>query len=187
MPWERSTYCFSFLFPLPISWFPWPVLSQVTPQTLSSPIFCLFSPLFYCSTCYIAKLPVQCLIFSLSIPCSQGSAKPLQLCPVLRDPINHSLPGSYVHGIIQATILECFAISFSRDLPDLGIKAVSLKSPALAGGFFTTRAIWKLITACHLELDYKRAKQRTDSTRAVVTAVNKGSLGTRRNLIPVFD
>ena len=48
------------------------------------------------------------------------------------------------------------------DLPDPGIEAVSLKSPALAGGFLTTRATWKLTTACHLELDYKRAKRRTD-------------------------
>ena len=28
------------------------------------------------------------------------------------------------------------------DLPDLGIKPVSLMSPALAGEFFTTRATW---------------------------------------------
>ena len=30
-----------------------------------------------------------------------------------------------------------------RDLPDPGIKARSLVSPALAGGFFTTRATWQ--------------------------------------------
>ena len=29
------------------------------------------------------------------------------------------------------------------DLPDLGIKLASLTSPALAGGFFTTSAIWE--------------------------------------------
>ena len=29
------------------------------------------------------------------------------------------------------------------DLPDLGIKPVSLASPALAGTFFTTRATWE--------------------------------------------
>ena len=29
------------------------------------------------------------------------------------------------------------------DLPDPGIKPESLMSPALAGGFFTTNAIWK--------------------------------------------
>ena len=30
-----------------------------------------------------------------------------------------------------------------RDLPDLGIKAASLTSPALAGGFLTTSATWE--------------------------------------------
>ena len=39
-----------------------------------------------------------------------------------------SLPGSSVHGILQARILECAAIPFSRDLPNPGIKP---QSPAL--------------------------------------------------------
>ena len=30
-----------------------------------------------------------------------------------------------------------------RDLPDPGINLVSLTSPALAGGFFTTSTIWE--------------------------------------------
>ena len=37
-------------------------------------------------------------------------------------------PCSSLHGISQARILEWFAISFSRDLPDLGIEP---RSPAL--------------------------------------------------------
>ena len=36
-----------------------------------------------------------------------------QLCLTLRDPIDYSLPGSSVHGILQARILEWVAISFS--------------------------------------------------------------------------
>ena len=48
-----------------------------------------------------------------------------------------SLLGSSVHGILQARILEWVAMPSSRDLPDQGIELVSLKSPALAGGFFT--------------------------------------------------
>ena len=35
-------------------------------------------------------------------------------CPTLCDPMDSSPPGSSVHGIIQARILECIAISFSR-------------------------------------------------------------------------
>ena len=37
-----------------------------------------------------------------------------QLCPTLCDPIHCSLPGSSVHGILQAIIVEWVAISFSR-------------------------------------------------------------------------
>jgi len=37
-----------------------------------------------------------------------------------------SLPGSSVHGILQARILEWVAISSSRDLPNPGIEPVSL-------------------------------------------------------------
>ena len=38
-------------------------------------------------------------------------AKP---CPTLCDPVDCSLPGSSVHGIFQARVLEWIAISFSR-------------------------------------------------------------------------
>ena len=37
-----------------------------------------------------------------------------QSCPILCDPIDCSLPGSSVHGIFQAIVLEWVAISFSR-------------------------------------------------------------------------
>ena len=36
-----------------------------------------------------------------------------QSCPTLRDPIDCSLPGSSVHGIVQARVLEWAAIAFS--------------------------------------------------------------------------
>ena len=38
-----------------------------------------------------------------------------QSCPTLCDPIDGSLPGSSVHGIFQARVLEWVAISFSRE------------------------------------------------------------------------
>ena len=37
-----------------------------------------------------------------------------QSCPTLRDPMASSLPGSSIHGILDARILEWVAISFSR-------------------------------------------------------------------------
>ena len=38
----------------------------------------------------------------------------LQSCPTLCDPMDHSLPGPSVHGILQARILEWIAMPFSR-------------------------------------------------------------------------
>ena len=43
-----------------------------------------------------------------------NAAKSLQSCPTLCDPMDCSLPGSPVHGILQARILEWVAISFSN-------------------------------------------------------------------------
>ena len=41
-------------------------------------------------------------------------AKSLQLCLTLCDPLDWSPPGSFVHGVLQARILEWVAIPFSR-------------------------------------------------------------------------
>ena len=50
-------------------------------------------------------------------------AKSLQLfCLTLCDPMDWSRPGSSIHGILQARILEWVAFPFSRDLPNPGIK-----------------------------------------------------------------
>ena len=54
----------------------------------------------------------------------------VQLC----DPMDYSLPGNSVHGILQARILESVSISFSRDFSQPRDQTqVSL----IAGGFFT--------------------------------------------------
>jgi len=53
------------------------------------------------------------------------SLKSLQSCQTLCEPMDYSLPGSSVHGILQARILEWVAISFSmaalRDSKPLGV------------------------------------------------------------------
>ena len=43
-----------------------------------------------------------------------AAAKSLQSCPTLCDPMECSLPGFSVHGILQARTLEWVAISFSN-------------------------------------------------------------------------
>ena len=42
-----------------------------------------------------------------------AAVKSLQSCPTLCDPMDCSLPGSPIHGIFQARVLEWVAISFS--------------------------------------------------------------------------
>ena len=68
----------------------------------------------------------------------------IQSCPTLCDPMDGSPPGSSVHGILQARILEWVAISFSKgsSQPRDWI-CLSLSSPALVGRFFTTSAPWE--------------------------------------------
>ena len=50
-------------------------------------------------------------------------------------------PGYYVHGILQARILSCYALL--KIFPTQGIEPGSLLPPALAGRFFTTSATWE--------------------------------------------
>ena len=38
-----------------------------------------------------------------------------QSCPTLSDPMDCSLPGSSIHGIFQARVLEWVAIAFSKN------------------------------------------------------------------------
>ena len=54
------------------------------------------------------KIPCVCVCARASV----GSAA--QSCPTLCDPTDCSLPGSSVHGILQARTLEWVAITFSR-------------------------------------------------------------------------
>ena len=62
----------------------------------------------------------------------------LESCPTLCDPVDCNHPGSSVHGISQARILEWVANSFSRGIfPTKVITPASLMSPTLAGRFYT--------------------------------------------------
>ena len=49
---------------------------------------------------------LQCMI-------GKSESEVAQSCPTLRDPMVCSLPGSSVHGIVQARVLEWGAIAFS--------------------------------------------------------------------------
>ena len=57
-----------------------------------------------CSAFFMVQLSHLCVLVA-------------QLCPILRNPTACSPPGSSVHGISQARILEWIAISFSKGYP----------------------------------------------------------------------
>ena len=63
------------------------------------------------------------------------SAKSLQSCLTLCDPMDCSPLGSSAHGILQARILSGLSVPPPKDLPDPEIEPESL---ALAGRCFTT-------------------------------------------------
>ena len=68
-------------------------------------------------------------------------AKLFQLCLTLCNPMDCSLPGSSVHGILQYwSGLPCPP---PGHLSDPEIEPTCLLSLALAGGFFTTSATWE--------------------------------------------
>ena len=54
----------------------------------------------------------HCLLQCMKV---KSESEVAQSCPTLCDPMDHSLPGSSVHGIFQARVLEWGAIAFSTD------------------------------------------------------------------------
>ena len=48
-----------------------------------------------------------------------------QSCPTLSDPMDYSLPGSSIHGIFQARVLEWGAIAFSQNVSNGDINPAS--------------------------------------------------------------
>ena len=54
-----------------------------------------------------------------------------QSCPTPRDPMDCSLPGSLVHGLCQARVLQWVAIAFSSQSLCLGSNIFNLQSDIL--------------------------------------------------------
>ena len=60
-----------------------------------------------------------------NIRCATAAAESLQSCLTLCNPIDSSPPGSSVHRILQARILEWVAISFSLCVLEIKNKVLS--------------------------------------------------------------
>ena len=63
----------------------------------------------------------------MGISSAAAAAKSLQSCPTLCDPIDGSPPGSSIHGIFQARVLEWGAIAFSDPLLLFNFLSINLK------------------------------------------------------------
>ena len=66
-----------------------------------------------------------------------------ELVLINRSVVYDSCPGSSGHGFPRQKHWSGLPFPSPGDLPDPEIKPVSLTSPALAGGFFTTGAPWE--------------------------------------------
>ena len=110
----------------------------LTPTDLAYLIwFCVITG--YCHCVYMCswqgKWSIALLFLSHFLQCKKKicvCSQLLQSCLTLCDPMSCSLPGSSVHGILQARILQ-LPWPPPGDLPDLGIKPISPVSPALQG------------------------------------------------------
>ena len=71
------------------------------------------------------------------------SAKSLQFCPTVCNPMSYSPPGSSVHGILQIRILEWVVISFLR-----GSSRPRDQTPV---SYFSCIGKWILYHQCYLE------------------------------------
>ena len=74
----------------------------------------------------------------LSCCCAQSR---LTLC----DPVDCSLPDSFVHEFSRQEYWSGFPFPSPGDLPNSGIKPASLPSPALAGRYFLHCATWEAL------------------------------------------
>ena len=70
-----------------------------------------------------------------------------QSCPTPSDPMDYSLPGSSVHGIFQARVLECGAIAFSSLHLQVGsLLLVPPDTPVMT--------VFDIDDQCHLQISF---------------------------------
>ena len=78
-----------------------------------------------------------------------GSVKSLQLCLTVCYPWTVPRQAPLSMGFSRQEYCSGLPFPPPGDLPDAGIKPVSLASPELAGGFFTTSANWEAHVVLH--------------------------------------
>ena len=96
-----------------------------------------------------SSLLTPSLITSTSLPAAYVQARSPQPRPALWGPV-----GASVRRILQARIWRGLPCPSPGDLPDPGIKPLSLRSPALEGELFTTSATWEAFWALIMPFTY---------------------------------
>ena len=90
----------------------------------------------------------------LPSPMHESETEVAQSCPTFRDPTDCSLPGSSVHGIFQARVLEWVAVAFSWASNKVQVKICLLLEPlpdflpVLNTFLSALRGMWERITVC---------------------------------------
>jgi len=114
-------------------------LSHLPPSLSTSSFAPPFFSIFQGQRCYYTKLDQVTIALCCLTASSLFPIHPIvvvlvtQSCPTLCDTMDCTAPGSSVHGIFQARILEWVAFPFPGDLADPRIKP---ESPALQADFF---------------------------------------------------
>ena len=107
-----------------------------------------FQPLYHCCHLFHFHISIWVWVY-VCVYIRDVTCLAAQSCLILFDPLDCSLPGSSIHGIFQARILEWAIISSSRGFPNPGIEW-TLTSCILyfAGRFFTHKATGEALCVC---------------------------------------
>ena len=76
----------------------------------------------------------------------ESESEVAESCPTLSDPMDCGPPGSSVHGIFQARVLEWGAIAFSENLVYLGIYSKNNTKP--------WKALFKLVFKIYVQSSF---------------------------------
>ena len=82
------------------------------------------------------------------------------VCLTLCNPMDCSLPGFSVRGILQTRIQSGLPCPYPGDLPNPGIKPTSLTSPELAARFFTTSTTWEASVCSILVQNHRECQEK---------------------------
>ena len=114
-----------------------------------------------------------------------------QSCPALPDPTDCSLPGSSVHGVLQARILKWIAILFSRGS---SLSRDWIQVSYIAGRFFTVWATMEEISHVEHFISQRNAsfgwvckkQPKLPTWFEILVAVTKSSLFQRWRKLTVY-